>query len=96
MLHDKCAGFQNARSGRTFVETYIALAQISLHEHRPRYKLRPKFHQFHCQCVLALVSDPDGGAGARLNPRHFSGIMGVFFLQYMLHPNTYPYITLSL
>ena len=44
------------------METYTALAQQALHSGRPRYKLRPKFHQFHCELVLRMLT-------SRLNPR---------------------------
>ena len=50
------------RAGRVYVESYTALAQQALHEARPRYKMRPKFHQFHCELVLRLLT-------SRLNPR---------------------------
>ena len=34
-----------------------------------RYKLRPKFHLFHCGIVLRLADTPAGGRGSRLNPK---------------------------
>ncbi|CAE7427213.1 TY1B-DR3 [Symbiodinium sp. CCMP2592] len=49
-------------AGRIYVETYAALAQQALFEGRPRYKMRPKTHQFHCELVLRMLT-------SRLNPR---------------------------
>ena len=46
-----------------YVETFGALAQSSLAALTPRWKLRPKFHQYHCEVICAVA------AGSRLSPR---------------------------
>ena len=54
------------RSGRTYIEVYGSLAQRALSHRVPRFKLRPKFHQLHCELICQVAN------GSRLNPRYGS------------------------
>ena len=57
----------------------------------PRYRMRPKFHQFHCSIVLRMA----GISGSRLNPRVTSCYMEEDYIGHLMaalkrsiHPST--------
>ena len=54
----------NRRTGRTYISTLIALAAESVRQRRPRFKIRPKVHQLHCEVILRVHQ------GQRFNPRY--------------------------
>mgnify|MGYP001820215750 CR=1 FL=1 len=62
------------RHGRVFLRAYLRLGAEALAARRPRFKLRPKFHQFHCWIVLRLAR------GSSLNPRIASCFMEEDFI----------------
>ena len=53
-------------SGLLYLQCYVRLAESALAMSRPRYKLRPKVHSFHCETLLKLRG------GSRVNPRFHS------------------------
>ena len=65
-LSEQCAQ-EICEVGRLYLETYACLAERALFQDRkPLYKVRPKFHSLHCECILKIR------AGSRLNPRFTS------------------------
>lgn len=81
---------QAAELGLLFGQLYLKLAQNALQKLRPRYKMRPKFHDFMCGIVMRLVR------GSRTNPRwlacfgeedYIGKVCGM--LKGSLHPATY-------
>ena len=53
-------------AGMLYLRSYMRLAEDALKAGRPRYKVRPKVHSFHCETLLKIRS------GSKLNPRFHS------------------------
>ena len=52
--------------GMLYLQCYVRLAESALRSLRPRFKLRPKVHSFHCETLLRIRG------GSRVNPRFHS------------------------
>ena len=83
-------GIRAAELGLLFGQLYLWLARQALQRFRPRYKIRPKFHDFLCGIVMRLAR------GSRTNPRwlacfgeedYIGKICGM--LKGSMHPSTY-------
>lgn len=75
--------------GMLYLQTYMKLAEKALAESRPRYRLRPKAHAFHCEVLCKLRG------GSRSNPRYHSCFNDEDFVgrscrigRQACHPNT--------
>ena len=80
---------QAAECGLLYCRLHVLLARQALENGRPRFKVRPRLHQFVCEIILKLR------AGSRLNPKYTACFADESFVGRMcaigksnVHPST--------